>query len=61
MRCAPQKSIMPIVTSRDAAHIAEIRAVFTFFLRDRYVKRLNAVHLGIRYDWDPSMVEDGDE
>lgn len=54
----PQRGVMPVFSSRDPRHIAEGRSVFTFLIRDRLMKRIDSLHTGDRFDWDPELVED---
>jgi hypothetical protein len=49
---------MPVFTSRDPAHIAQGRAIFTYFVKIRLMKKLDALHNNSRFDWDPEFVED---
>ncbi len=56
--CCAQRGVMPIYTSRDPSRITIARLVFTFFIKERYMKRIDALHVNMRYDWDPSFVED---
>jgi diketogulonate reductase-like aldo/keto reductase len=53
-----QRGVMPVFTSRDAAHIAQGRAIFTYFVKIRLMKKLDALNSNSRFDWDPEFVED---
>lgn len=49
---------MPIYTSRNPKRILEARAVFTYFIKERFMKRIEQLDIHEFYDWNPEYVED---